>query len=145
MLSLTKTLAQIKMCITEATLASLRRSGKASTDGWLDLLATAPKWKDVKLHLLNGKHGWMNLSRVELAVLLQTQVKDVNRSLDAALESLMRMDNLVGPVDPSADKQQASMHEALRKECEQIGRMCCKHVVGVLLSNPDEQHSMMSV
>lgn len=144
-LSLTKTLAQIKMCITEATLASLRRSGKASTDGWLDLLATAPKWKDVKLHLLNGKHGWMNLSRVELAVLLQTQVKDVNRSLDAALESLMRMDNLVGPVDPSADKQQASMHEALRKECEQIGRMCCKHVVGVLLSNPDEQHSMMSV
>ncbi|TKY87944.1 hypothetical protein EX895_003040 [Sporisorium graminicola] len=132
-LMLTQMLFRVKRCLNEAAIESLRTTGVASSERWLELLDTAPKWAGVKQHLLKDERALGVLSRAESRMLLQRQVDRLNKRLEARLESLMSMDEIMGGrLSGEADQEEQAAQEAVRKECAQIGRICCKHVVGTL-------------
>ncbi|KAF6767214.1 hypothetical protein PSEUBRA_003285 [Kalmanozyma brasiliensis GHG001] len=135
-MALTHTLCKIKMCLNEAVFATLRRTGAASTAGWLELLRTSERWKGVRDTLLVESPGWGMLNGKEVEMMLQRQVEVVNKRLEEMLERLVGVDEMVGVVQGTGEEREA--HEGMRKECEQIGLICCKHVVGILVGEPEQ-------
>ena len=132
-LTLTQTLCRIKVCLNEAASAALRATGEARTENWLDLLNTSTKWSGVKQFLLSQEQRTGAMSRAEAHMLLQKQVDRVNKRLEEVLEQLMSVDDIIGGRVEGGSEEDQAAEEAIRKECEQIGRICCKHVVGILV------------
>lgn len=137
-IELTKMLDRVKMCVNEAAIESLRRRGVASAEHWLDHLNTSAEWSGLKQCLLQGEQGLGMLSGVETRMLLLKQVDRLNKRLEAALESLMSVDDVVGWVVGGVDQEEREAQETIRKECDQTGRICCKHVVDILVDDSEQ-------
>ncbi|SPO29960.1 uncharacterized protein UTRI_06266_B [Ustilago trichophora] len=134
-ISLTRTLLGIKMCLNEAVSESLRTKGVAATDQWLEMLFTLPRWGVIRDHLLRDEStraGVAMLSKVERNILLQRQIDLLNKELESTLERMMEINELVGLVDGDGGQVEQEGEVMLRNECFQIAGICCKHVIGIL-------------
>ncbi|SJX65707.1 uncharacterized protein SRS1_10032 [Sporisorium reilianum f. sp. reilianum] len=140
MLKMTQMLFRVKMCLNDAAIEALRRTGVASTEHWCEHLNAAPKWSGLKQYLLQDEQGLGMLSRAESHMLLRKQVDRLNKRLEATLEKMISMDEVVGPrLGDGADAQDVAEQDQIRSECDQIGRICCKHVVGILVGDSEGQ------
>ncbi|SPO29317.1 uncharacterized protein UTRI_06266 [Ustilago trichophora] len=131
-ISLTRTLFGVKMCLNEAVSESVRTRGVASTDGWLELLFTSERWRGIRDDLVrdeSNRTGVGMLSVCERGMLLQRQIDVANKELESRLERMVEIN--VGVVGGDGGEDQEG-EATLRNECYQIAGICCKHVVGVL-------------
>lgn len=137
-ISLTKTLLGIKMCVTEAVHDALRTNIGATLPPvihWQDLLSATQKYKGIVEYLMRGEPMVLHrLSTPERRMLLHAKVVAVNRDLESTLEKMVTMDDLIGIRSGSSGDNAEGEDDkmTIRRECEMIAGICCKHVVGIL-------------
>lgn len=136
-LTLTKMLMGVRMCINETASNSLRSTGVASTQDWQEQLWTSSKWQSIAEYLVQEETGWKLLSRTERHMLLHSKVVRMNKELETTLEKMTDVDELLGAGEHGDEESE----EQIRKECEQIAAICCKHVVDILGDSDPSSHS----
>ena len=72
------------------------------------------------------------LTRRERNLMLRTLVVGTNKELERTLERIVDVDALIGPLRGATGAISEEEAETLRRECFEIGCICCKHVVGIL-------------
>ncbi len=134
-IGLTKTLIGVKMCLTETVTRVLEAQsrGVEAERGvlrdWQDVLVASPRYRDVLNLLWQGETvDLRHLGREERLKLLHGKVKEVSKELEAQLERMMDIDELVGTRQVIGEEDD----DEIKRECFLIAGICCRHVVGSL-------------
>ncbi|KAJ1036432.1 hypothetical protein NDA13_000312 [Ustilago tritici] len=136
--SLTKTLLGIKMCVNEAVKDALRSQIGMTLPSevyWQDLLSMSSKFKGIVEYLMRGEPMVLHrLSVVERRILMQHKVVAVNKDLELTLEKIVSMDDLggTGSAASGTNAEGEGDEGIIKRECEMIAGICCKHVVDIL-------------